>query len=64
MRPAKIAIGSLAIIAGLATIGLEVSIARQPNGDEYGLVFGLQSVALGLLSVVIGVLILLWGKRR
>ena len=64
MRPAKIAIGSLAIIAGLATIGLKVSIARQPNGDTYGLVFGLQSVVLGLLSVVIGALILLWGKRH
>ena len=64
MRPAKIAIGSLAIIAGLATIGLKVSIARQPNGDSYGLVFGLRSVVLGLLSAVIGALILLWGKRH
>ena len=64
MRGARIIVGTLMVLCGLTAVVLRIRITREPNGDVYGIAFGLGRVVFGLLLALVGVLILLTARRH
>jgi len=64
MRRAKIIIGTLMLLCGLAMVALRIDITREPNGDAYGLIRGgVEHTAFGLLLALAGGLVLATARR-
>jgi hypothetical protein len=64
MSRAKIIVGTLMLLCGLALVALRISIARQPNGDTYGIILGgVEHIAFGLLLALVGGLVLATARR-